>query len=128
VSGFSPPQALADGTPAFALVSPSGVGYITIRARREGVMRLTFAAEPPRGKQPLLRVANESKERPFPLSGPTKVSVVVAVPRGVSLVLLKTDPAPTSPEDAIVLSRLQVEQVTESAELDALLQDSEPSF
>jgi hypothetical protein len=91
-------------------------------------MRLTFAAEPPRGEQPLLRLADESKEHPFRLSGRTKVSVVVAVPRGVSLVLLKTDPPPTSTEDAILLSRLQVEEATEAAELAALLQAPEPGF
>ena len=127
VSGFGPPQALADGTPAFPLVSSSGVGYITIRARRGGVMRISFAAEPPTGKK-VLRLADESKEHPFQLRGRTKVSVVVAVPRGVSLVLVKTDPPPTSAADAILLSRLQVEEATEPAELSALLEAPDPGF
>jgi hypothetical protein len=128
VSGFAPPQALADGTPAFALVSPSGVGYLTIRARSDSVLRLSFVAEPPKGKQPVLRLADDSHERRFALGAPAHVSAVVAVPRGVSLLLVKTDPAPTSEEDAIVLSHLQVERTKRSPELQALLQDGDPGF
>jgi hypothetical protein len=128
VSGFAPPQALADGTPAFALVSPSGVGFLTIRARSDSVLRLSFVAEPPKDKQPVLRLADDSHERRFALGVPAHVSAVVAVPRGVSLLLVKTDPAPTSEEDAIVLSHLQVERTKRSPELQALLQDGDPGF
>jgi hypothetical protein len=128
VSGFAPPQALEDGTPTFALVSPSGVGYLTIRARRESVLRLTLDAAPPRGKQPVLRLADNSNERRFTLKGSKRISVVVGVPRGVSLVLVKTDPAPTSLDDAIVLSRLQMLRVRQSPELHAVVQDADPGF
>jgi hypothetical protein len=56
------------------------------------------------------------------------VSVVVDVPAGVSLVLLKTDPAPTSAEDAIVLSRLEVARTTDAAKLHAVQQGADPGF
>jgi hypothetical protein len=128
VSGFAPPEALEDGTPAFPLISPSGVGYFTIRARREGLVRLSFDADPPNGQRRVLRLADDSTERPFALNGRTHVSVVVDVPRGFSLVLVKTDPAPTSREDAIVLSRLRVQSATQPAQLHALLQDADPGF
>jgi hypothetical protein len=128
VSGFGPPEALEDGTPAFPLLSPSGVGYFTIRARRAGVVRLSFDATPPTGKPRILRLADNSSEGRFALNGPTHVSVVVAIPRGLSLVLVKTDPPPGSREDAIVISRLQVERATQPPRLHTVLQDADPGF
>jgi hypothetical protein len=128
VSGFAPPAALGDGTPAFALVSPSGVGYHTIRARSESILRLTFDAAPPEDKQRVLRLADDSTERHFALNHLQRVSVVVRAPRGVSLVLVKTDPAPTSLEDAIVLSHLQVGRVRQSPELRAVPENADPGF
>jgi hypothetical protein len=128
VSGFDPPQALADGTPGFALVSPSGVGYLTIRAKNEGALRLTFDATPPKGKQPLLRLADNSNERRFRLSRPKRISVTVGVPRGVSLVLVKTDPAATSSADAIVLSHIQVARASGTPQLNAIAEDADPGF
>jgi hypothetical protein len=128
VSGFAPPEALEDGTPAFPLISPSGVAYFTIRARRDGVVRLVFNADPPRNQRRVLRLADDSEERRFALNGRTHVSVVVEVPRGVSLVMVKTDPAPASREDAIVLSRLQVQSAAQQAQLHAIVQDADPGF
>ena len=128
VSGFGPPEALVDGTPAFPLISTSGVGYFTIRAKSDGVVRLDFDADPPRGQRRVLRLADDSVERRFALNGRTHVSVVVAVPRGVSLVVVKTDPAPASREDAIVLSRLQVQRTTQPAQLQTIVQGSDPGF
>ncbi len=46
VSGFGPPEALQDGNPAFPLLSSSGVGYFTIRAKEAGTIRLSFDASP----------------------------------------------------------------------------------
>jgi hypothetical protein len=128
VSGFDPPQALADGTPGFALVSPSGVGYLTIRAKNPGPLRLTFDATPPKGKRRLLRLADNSNERRFPLSRPKRISVTVGVPRGVSLVLVKTDPAATSSADAIVLSHIQVARASGAPALNAIVEGADPGF
>jgi len=128
VSGFSPPLALADGTPSYALVAPSGVGYITLRAKDDVRVRLSFDAVPPKGKQRTLRLADNSNERRYPFGAGKRVSVVVAVPRGVSLVLVKTDPPPTSDQDAIVLSNLRVGRTTQPAELNAVVEDGDPGF
>jgi hypothetical protein len=128
VSGFGPPEALEDGTPAFPLLSSSGVGYFTIRAKEAGTIRLSFDASPPSGQRRVIRLANDSEERSFAVRAKTRISVVVAIPRGVSLVLVKTDPAPQSRADAIVISRLEVERANEPVELRALLQDGEPGF
>jgi hypothetical protein len=128
VSGFGPPEALQDGTPAFPLISSSGVGYFTIRAKQAGAVRLSFDASAPRGQRRVIRLASDSDERPFAVGAKTRISFVVDVPRGVSLILAKTDPAPQSRADAIVISRLEVERATEPAQLGALLQDGEPGF
>lgn len=128
VSGFDPPQALADGTPGFALTSPSGVGYLTIRAKDAGALRLTFDAMPPKGKTRVLRLADNSSQRRFHLDDRKRISVTVDAPRGVSLVLVKTDPAATSPEDAIVLSHIQVAHANGAPELHAIVEDADPGF
>jgi hypothetical protein len=128
VSGFDPPEPLADGTPGYPLIASSGVGYFTVRAKQNARVRLSFDASPPHGQARALRLANNSDERKFAVSGKTHVSLVVDVPRGVSLVLVKTDPAPQSLEDAIVISHIEVEPTTEPAQLSALLQDGDPGF
>jgi hypothetical protein len=129
VSGFGPPEPLRDGTPVFPLISSSGVGYFTIRAKQAGTIRLSFDASPPKGGRRVLRLADDSRERAFALSTPkTHISVVVAVPRGLSLLLVKTDPAPQSRADAIVISRLEAERTTEPTQLNALPQDGDPGF
>jgi hypothetical protein len=128
ISGFSPPKRLADGTPGYALISPSGVGYLSIRAREPQLVRISFDAAPPQGQQKALRLADNSTERAFTLQGPTPISVLVGIPRGYSLVLVKTDPAAQSLADAIVLSKIRVEPATGKPELNALLQDPDPGF
>jgi hypothetical protein len=129
VSGFGPPEAQKDGTPAFPLLSSSGVGYFTIRAKQAGTVRLSFDASPPNGQRRVIRLANDSDERAFAVSAAkTHISEVVEIPRGVSLVLVKTDPAPQSRADAIVISRLEVERTTDPAQLRALLQYADPGF
>jgi hypothetical protein len=128
VGGFGPPEALEDGTPAFPLISSSGVAYVTMRAKSAGVVRLAFDSDPPAGQRRVLRLADNSVERSYPLKRRTQVSVVVEVPRGVSLVLVKTDPPPESRQDAIVVSRLQVQRSAQPPRLHAVLQDSDPGF
>jgi hypothetical protein len=129
VSGFGPPEALEDGTPIFPLLASSGVGYFTIRAKEATTVRFSFDATPPAGGRRVLRLANDSDERRFAVRpANTHISVSLEVPRGVSLVLVKTDPAPQSRADAIVISRLEVERTTEPAQLSAVLQDGDPGF
>jgi hypothetical protein len=128
VIGFTPPMPLKGGIPGYALISPSGVGYLNIRAREPSVVRLSFDAEPPTNQQKVIRLADSSKEQHFTLRGRTHISLLVAVPRGFSLVLVKTDPAATSLEDAIVFSNIRVEPASGTPALNALLEDENPGF
>jgi O-antigen/teichoic acid export membrane protein len=103
-SGFGEPRPPAGDRIEFPLISPAGVGYFEIRTKDAGTLRLTFEAAPPKGTKRLLRIADAETEIPVTLEGRTRVSVVVDVPSGLSLLLVKTDPAATSTEDAIELT------------------------
>ena len=128
-TGFSEPELRDPGRLRYALISPSGVAYAGIRARKAGVLRLSFLAEPPPGGPRVLRVADETgTEQPFTLHGPTEVSVLVQVPRGYSLLGLKTDPAPTSSEDAIRVSGFRTERAEAVTDLEAHLVEDDPGF
>ena len=128
VSGFSEPVPLQNALPGYALIASSGVGYFSIRARQPSVARLSFDAEPPAGKPRVLRVADAAKERPITLRGKTHVSLLVSIPRGFSLVLLKTDPAATSLDDAIMLSKIRLDAAGGSPQLSAVLETDDPGF
>jgi hypothetical protein len=103
-SGFGDPLPPEGGAVYFPLLSPSGVGYFEIRAKQAGVLNLVFEAVPPSAAQRVLRISDEHTEVPVTLTGPTRVSVKVAVPSGLSRLLVKTDPAATSVDDAIQLT------------------------
>jgi O-antigen/teichoic acid export membrane protein len=118
-SGFGDPWRPRGTTVEFPLDSPSGVGYFEIRTKEARVLRLTFGAEPPSGSRRVLRVADTDSEVPFTLDGPTSVSVLVEVPSGLSLLLLKTDPAATSTEDAIELTAPRAERASGKPQLQA---------
>ena len=124
--GFGEP-APADGAVGYPLVSPEGIGTIEFTARAPGVVRLTFAATPPDRTQ-VLRLADDETEVPYTLRGRTPVSVRVAIPRGRSLILVKTDPAATSTEDALVITRPRLDRTTEPAELHATPTSPDPGF
>ena len=117
--GFAPPVREGDGDIGYALVSPAGVGVIEFIAREAGVVRLVFDATPPASERRVLRVADSDRERSVELDGRTPVSVIVEVPRGRSFLQVKTDPAATSEEDAIVLGVPRAERTSSTAELRA---------
>jgi O-antigen/teichoic acid export membrane protein len=102
--GYGEPVDTAEGFFGFPLVSPSGVGTIEFTARAPSTVQLQFEATPPRATQ-LLRLADADTELPFALEGATRVSALVELPRGHSFITVKTDPAATTVEDAIVLSK-----------------------
>ena len=102
--GFASPKRTTDGFIGYALVSSAGVGVIEIDARSPAVVRLVFDAVAPNGKQRELRLSDGQREVKFTVAGKTHVSVLVAVPRGQSQLLLKMDPAPTSEEDTVLIS------------------------
>ena len=120
-----PPQGTFVGYP---FDSPSGVGALEFTAHKPEVVRLAFDAVPPQGRKAVLRLADERTERPFTLDGRTRVSVLVRIPRGHSLVLVKTDPPPTSDEDAIVISAPVAETAAGQPELQAQSISPEPGF
>jgi hypothetical protein len=126
--GFAMPGWRENSFVGSALVSPAGVGVIELAARRSGVVRLTFVADPPAGAPRVLRLADENGERPFRLRGRTPVQALVDVPRGTSRLLVKTDPAATSEADAIFLSSPRTEKSSSDPELRATLISADPGF
>lgn len=118
-SGFGDPMPPKGDTVYFPLTSPSGVGYFEIRAKQAGVMKLVFDAVPPAGSERLLRISDERTEVPVTLDGTTRVSVNVAVPSGLSRLLVKTDPAATSTDDAIELTAPVASGASGNAQLQA---------
>jgi hypothetical protein len=102
--GFGEPITDTDSFVGYPLVSPSGVGTIDFTAKAPATVRLRFDATTPRARQ-LLRLADADTELPFVLDGTTSIEVLVDVPRGLSFLYVKTDPAATSVEDAVVLSK-----------------------
>ena len=126
--GFAPPARSGHGDIGYALVSPAGVGLIEFIAKEAGVVRLVFDATPPADERRVLRVADPDRERSFVLDGRTPVSVIVEVPRGRSFLQVKTDPAATSEEDAIVLGVPRAERTSGTAELRAELISPDPGL
>jgi hypothetical protein len=108
--GFGKPRAVSDGRVVYPLVSPSGVALLQIRAKRAGVIRLVFDAEPPAGAQRTLRISDGQREHAVPLTALTHVAVDVQVPRGLSQLLMKTDPAATSEADAVLVTAPRAER------------------
>lgn len=109
----------------FPLVQQAGVGYFEFRAKRATTVRLTFQAKPPHGRQQDIRLANARSEHRFALQGWTRVTLRVGLPGGVSRLLVKTDPAPTSEDDAVVVSTPWIERAEGPPVLHAEPADSE---
>jgi O-antigen/teichoic acid export membrane protein len=126
--GFANPQLDSHGLVEYPLVSTAGVGVVEFTARSTGVVRLVFDATPPHGKPATLRVADSKTEQKFPLSGKTALSVLVAIPRGRSQLLLKTDPPPSSPDDAILVTTPRAERGSGTPALHADLVSADPGL
>jgi hypothetical protein len=126
--GFASPQLDSHGVVVFPLVSTAGVGVLDFTARSPGVVRLVFDASPPANKSATLRVADSKSEQKVTLSGRTAVSVLVAIPRGQSQLLLKTDPPPTSPADALLIATPRAERASGTPLLHADLVSPDPGL
>ena len=103
-TGFSEPNRYDNGAVGFALISPDGVGSMELRALNDGVVLLTLEAASPDGMPRELRISDGDQDQRFSVSGSTPISIPVEVPYGVSRLLLKVDPPPTSERNAIVIS------------------------
>jgi hypothetical protein len=125
--GFGEPSPTADELVGYPLVSPSGVGTIEFVARAPSTVRLRFAATPPRAKQ-TLRLADADTELPITLHGTTEVAVLVEIPAGHSYLIVKTDPAATSEDDAVVLTKPRAVVAFGTAALTAVLISPNPGF
>lgn len=126
--GFATPKRDAQLGVVHPFTSGSGVAVIELRARTAGVVGIVFDAVPPAGGARTLRLADSQHEQAFRLDGRTTVGVLVQVPRGVSQLLLKTDPPPTSEADAIVLTTPRAQPASGSPSLRADLVSPDPGF
>ena len=96
--GFAAPR--LDGSElVYPLISSAGVGVIELRARTPGIAALVFDVRNPKGSR-TLRVADSQRQVEFTVGALSHVTVNVQVPRGVSQLLVKIDPAATSASDA----------------------------
>jgi hypothetical protein len=75
-----------------------------------------------------LRIADPLRERAFTLTDRMHVSLDVQVPRGLSQLLMKTDPAATSETDAVLLTAPRAEKSSGQAVLQAQLLSPAPGF
>jgi hypothetical protein len=126
--GFAAPRRTEQGFIGYPLVSPAGVGVLELRAKESGVVQLVFDVVAPGGGTRSLRVADSQHEQQVEVSGRTRVSVNVMLPRGVSQLLVKTDPPPTSEADALVLSTPHAEAASGAAVLHADRISADPGF
>ena len=100
---------------------------VELRARSAGIIRLVFDAGAPKGKHQL-RVQDAQGEHPFTFNRSMHFNLNVEVPRGVSQLLLKVDPAPTSESDAVVLSQPRAESASGPPTLRAIRVSGDPGF
>lgn len=126
--GFAKPRREENGLVGYPFVAGSGVGVIQLRARTPALVLISFEAQPPGGGQGTLRLTDAEHEQRFLLNGRTRISLKVQIPRGLSQLLVKTDPAPTSEADAIVLSAPRATNTSGEAALRATPISRDPGF
>jgi len=125
--GFALPRRLDSGVIGYPLIASGGVAVIELRARTPGIVRVEFDASAP-GGQHQLRVQDAQGEHPYPFTGSMHFDANIEVPRGVSQLLLKVDPAPTSEADAIMLTQPRAEARNGAASLHATTVSADPGF
>ena len=125
--GFSAPQ-YVDGTVRYPLSSTAGVGVIELTAKTATTIALRFAAFPPGGETRTLRISDSAKDQTFTLQSAGEISVLVAVPRGRSQLLVKVDPAATSDADAVSLTAPRAEPASGAPTLHADRISADPGF
>jgi O-antigen/teichoic acid export membrane protein len=124
--GFAAPRLGAGNVVGYPMVS--SVALMELRSKRHQVIRLVFDATAPSGSSRKLVIQDTQGDHPFTVNGTTHIDVNVEVPRGVSQLVLKADPAPTSETDAIVLSQPQAQPHTAGAALFASPSSGDPGF
>jgi O-antigen/teichoic acid export membrane protein len=125
--GFAAPRRLDNGTIGYPLIASGGVAVLQLRARAAGVVRLLFDVTAPSGAR-TLRIDEDTGEHTLGFERSLHFDVNVQVPAGVSQLVLKTDPEPTSEADAIVLSQPSAAEANGPAMLRAVTVSSDPGF
>jgi len=125
--GFGEPIYVSDELVGYPLVSPAGVGVIQFTAKAPSTIRLHFDAKPA-GRTQVLRLTDDDTELHYALNGVTSVSTLVDIPRGQSYIVVKVDPAATSTEDAIVLTKPRATRAFGTAKLVAEPISPNPGF
>jgi hypothetical protein len=126
--GFAAPRRLASGMIGYPLVAPSGVALIELRAKSHRVIRLVFDAIPPSGSTQQLLIQDATGEHPLTLHGATHFALDVEVPRGVSQLLVKTNPPAKSETDAVVVLQPRAEPTSAKPSLHAGPSSADPGF
>ncbi len=126
-AGFAPPRRLGNGTVGYPLIASGGYAVIELRAKRPGVVRVRFDATAPGGEHKL-HVADDRGEHVYPFTGSMHFDANVEVPRGVSHLLVASEPAATSETDAVVLTQPRAETAGGAATLHATKVSADPGF
>jgi hypothetical protein len=127
--GFASPRRVAGGGGiGYPLISSSGVALLEIRAKAAGVIRLIFDATVPGGGTRQFRIQDATGEHPLTLRRSTHFELNVEVPRGISQLLVKTDPPATSEGHAVVLSQPRAERASGAPFLHAGPSSAQPGF
>jgi O-antigen/teichoic acid export membrane protein len=122
--GFAAPR-LVGNVVGYPMVS--SVALMELRAKKAGVIRLVFDATAPSGTRQL-RIQDGQGDHPFTLTGTMHFDLNVEVPRGVSQLVFKVDPAPTSEADALVITQPRAERASGPVSLNASPSSSDPGF
>jgi hypothetical protein len=125
--GFALPRLVSGDVVGYPLVASSGVALMELRARTAGVVRLFFDVLAPSGS-PQLRIQDSQGDHPFPLSGKVSFDVNVEIPRGMSQLLFKVEPAATSESDAIVVTQPRADAPSGAPLLRAIPASPDPGF
>jgi O-antigen/teichoic acid export membrane protein len=125
--GFALPRRLGERAIGYPLIASGGVALVELRAKAPGIIRLVFDATSPGGGRQL-RIQDDQGEHALSISGSMHFDLNVEVPRGVSQLVLKIDPVPTSEADAVVLSQPRAEPPSGAAALRAIPSSADPGF
>jgi O-antigen/teichoic acid export membrane protein len=125
--GFGPARRLDDGTLVYPLIASGGVAVLEIRSRAPGTVQLEFETSAPGGQRDLTVQDAQGDHPSYGFAGSRRFHQNVEVPRGVSQLIFKTDPA-SSDADAIVLTQPRVGRATGAADLHAIPVSGDPGF
>jgi hypothetical protein len=125
--GFGLPRRLDDGTLVYPMIASGGIAVLEIRSRAEGTVFVEFNTAAPGGQRDLTVQDAHGDHPSYGFAGSRRFHQNVEVPRGVSQLIFKTDPA-ASDADAIVLTAPRVGPATGAADLQAIPVSGDPGF